>query len=557
MRCVLWLALAPSLALAVECPNTTGNPYAAEVANIQRQPSTAASPDGNTPRSIEIGNLLKIDASASCFVQFVLLQQTLSDRAKLFVQSFKDLEAVRTDKQAGSSNSAGGTTNLVSGGLTAQVLSMAAEYGALTESASNQTVTVQGSLDGIVAAAIQQDLIGYCPDGVRSPDPFCVKQPLYSWLRRFSYGVSFNASQPSQTVSGIALSPPQQSSVEPSPAQPITFTASGREISSITARIILLNQRDATSKKFQNTWTKQIASSPPRSAAANSLLSQLQALLGSSFDKVKTQDGYTDWYNASFEKLREDAAAEPFDAATFTKDLDDSVKILYALVLKADPALPQQSADFLRSSEAYAFTEQAFIESIANTPVLTVEFDDNRPQNQSSYSAIRLIYDKPLSRKLSLIANGALEVSDTQPPGSVPGASRFRDAQLGVQLKYSLNSKGSKNFGGFLGSAALSGTYYFQYQHSPTVLNVTPGTPLTGITLVNLPSSAAQVFAQNGNIHIGQLRLELGPAGSSVRFPIALTYSNRTELITKPELRAQIGISYDFDALFANANSTK
>jgi hypothetical protein len=42
----------------------------------------------------------------------------------------------------------------------------------------------------------------------------------------------------------------------------------------------------------------------------------------------------------------------------------------------------------------------------------------------------------------------------------------------------------------------------------------------------------------------------LGPGQSSVRFPIAVSYSNRTELITKPEWRGQVGISYDFDSLF-------
>jgi hypothetical protein len=38
---------------------------------------------------------------------------------------------------------------------------------------------------------------------------------------------------------------------------------------------------------------------------------------------------------------------------------------------------------------------------------------------------------------------------------------------------------------------------------------------------------------------------------SSVRFPIAVSWSNRTELITKPAWRAQIGVSYDLDSLFA------
>ena len=43
----------------------------------------------------------------------------------------------------------------------------------------------------------------------------------------------------------------------------------------------------------------------------------------------------------------------------------------------------------------------------------------------------------------------------------------------------------------------------------------------------------------------------LTPPRSGVKVPVSVTYSNRTELIDKPTWRAQIGITYDFDSLFA------
>jgi hypothetical protein len=36
-----------------------------------------------------------------------------------------------------------------------------------------------------------------------------------------------------------------------------------------------------------------------------------------------------------------------------------------------------------------------------------------------------------------------------------------------------------------------------------------------------------------------------------MEIPLAITGSNRTELITKSTIGAQVGISYDFDSLFA------
>ena len=41
------------------------------------------------------------------------------------------------------------------------------------------------------------------------------------------------------------------------------------------------------------------------------------------------------------------------------------------------------------------------------------------------------------------------------------------------------------------------------------------------------------------------------PPGKSVKIPISVTYSNKTELINKPTWRAQIGVAYDFDSLMS------
>ena len=183
--------------------------------------------------------------------------------------------------------------------------------------------------------------------------------------------------------------------------------------------------------------------------------------------------------------------------------------------------------------------------AVADKPVLTFEYDNNRPLGQSPLSTFRLIFDKGFGKNWSLTANGAFTIYDNQPPASIPGSGRLRDSQVAVQVSRSLGTLA------ILGAATVSGTYYFQYQNSPAILNVTPSTPLPGITLTGLPGNATQVFAQKGNLHIGQLRLALGAGQSNVRFPIAFSYSNRTELIAKPEWRAQIGISYDFDSLFA------
>jgi len=59
------------------------------------------------------------------------------------------------------------------------------------------------------------------------------------------------------------------------------------------------------------------------------------------------------------------------------------------------------------------------------------------------------------------------------------------------------------------------------------------------------------VYAQKGQIHVAQGKFTFCPGKSSITLPVAFTWSNRTELITKPTWGGQIGISYDFDSLFS------
>jgi hypothetical protein len=176
--------------------------------------------------------------------------------------------------------------------------------------------------------------------------------------------------------------------------------------------------------------------------------------------------------------------------------------------------------------------------------VLTFEYNDNRAAGQLYTSNLRLIYDRGLGKNWSVTANGAVAIYDSRPSHGIPGASRLRDLQAGVEVDRKFSTSLS-----FLSTPTLSATYYFQHQSSPAILNVNPSMPLPGITFTGLPSNAMQVFAKKGNISIAQLKVTLG--SGSARVPFAVSYSNRTELITRPEWKAQIGISYDFDSLFA------
>src|SRR5262249_28063295 len=344
-------------------------------------------------------------------------------------------------------------------------------------------------------------------------------------------------------------------------AQPVTFTANRHQISAWSGRFVIWNKRDTNSDDFQKKWASTLQATTPAAAGQGSsgaqgpnadevkaagaeLLKSFQAFVDSilAVDSVKldenmklVQKKYTDALLRAVDRTRQAPVAE-LDAR-FDEWADEFVKLV-----PENPKIVDNAVDLLRSTSAYQLAEDGLITALADRPVLSFEYNNNRPVGQDPTSTFRLVFDKGLGNLWSFTGNGAFTIYDTRP--QVMNAQRLRAAQLGLQIQRDIGKV-------FSVPAAVSTSYYFQFQNGPAILNVTPGTPLPGITFTGLSMNATQVFAKTGNLHIGQLRLVLTPGKSSVRVPLAVSYSNRTELIPKPAWRAQVGVSYDFDSLLS------
>jgi hypothetical protein len=470
--------------------------------------------------------LVEMNIHPTCLAEGLIAN---ADQREHFGPFLKQLEVLRTDKQAGSSAGSGGSTNLVSKGTTAKVLSFAAEYGALTQSVNKQIVTVQGSLDGVPAALVRHNLVRYCPS---SKTPDCVHRKTVENLKRFSYAVSFDTSQSAHGVTGTSTAAATGS------AQPVTFSADGHSITAVTVRGVVLNARDTVSKTYQQAWTKAVkepAKNKTLNAAANALLREVSGLVTT----VEADANYQPW---QLETVKQILGAK--DEMAMRAVWTERQRVLAELLRPAHPEFLARAEEFSKTLSVYRFEQDAVIEALQK-PALTLQYDYNRPNDQPVTHVGRLILDKGFKKVWSFAINGAVEMYGGTLPADVPGTGRVRAAQFGAQIQHDLGTLT------LLGAAAVSGTYYFQYQNSPAVLNVTASAPFDGITFVALPSTAKKVFAEKGHLHVAQLRLVLGPGQSSARFPISISYSNRTELIDKPAWRGQIGVSYDFDSLFS------
>jgi len=367
-------------------------------------------------------------------------------------------------------------------------------------------------------------------------------------LRRVSFSVSFDATRNTQTVTGMTTAgttptpaPTSGSSTGTPAAVPVTFTGSGREISSVTGRVELINHRDVTSDAFQKAWKMKITDAT-QSANVTAAAKALKDRTASTMDKLIDSDEVAQWQVSASGELARLARTAPEELEAKWPELVNS--LLQTLRTK----YPDFEANMLVLREAavkYGYAEDSFIDSIAVKPVLTFEYVDNRPVNQTSLSTFRLIGEGG-SGKWNFVVNGAFTIYNAdQPPTNGMPTSRWRDTQVGALAERKLGTLP------LLGAAALDTALYYQYQNAPAILKVNPATPVPGVTFTGLPSSASAVFAEKGYIILGQIRLVLAPGTSSVRIPISFTGSNRTELIDKPTWRAQIGLSYDIDTLFS------
>ena len=477
--------------------------------------SGAAAPGGQDP----VLNLLDIGQNTRCFADYAAQRLMLIDLIRRF-------ESSRSDKQSGTGAGSNGTTSVVSQGPAAKVLSVAAEYGALTREVNGQVITIRGNLAGLPAALVRKNLVPYCvPQD--SSSGFCVGNSALGLLRRFSFSTAFNAVQQVEAVA-------RPTGASTPAGQPVVFEAERNQLASASLRFEW-GQRDATSPAFLEKWNGAVGKE--MSAASAELLKRA----GGFAEPIMDAQAYSDWRDKHAPLIR--AAGK--DRAEIVKAFEAALAELYTVMQGVVPDLQDKAVAALGAYNAFLLKQDEFIGAIATKMVWALEFTHNRPTSQPITWNARFVLDLPLSKKDKLVANVASTWYDASQTNTDGTQTSYRDAQAAVQYERGLGELA------IIGPATLSAAFYYQYQHAPSILRIDPAKPVPGVTFVDLPANARAVFAEKGDIVLGQLKLSLTPKESSVKVPLAFTYSNRTELIDKPTWKAQLGVTYDFDSLFA------
>jgi len=434
-----------------------------------------------------------------------------------FVSGYKSfmraIENDRNDIQTGTSPSSSGTTSIVSKGVAAQVLSLATENGALSRTDTKTVSTFRGNPTGIARLLKGDEVFPYC-----AIYDFACESGLARILDGASFSVSFNTT-PSNGTSTAPTAATNNSQV---------LNVSTKQVAGWGVRYDFhVRKRPADIAKDYGAQFKDTV----RTAGAAYALA-VQTLL----QKIP-QAQLTNW-EAKYVSLLQ--SGETADSGGFTKALSQAVSDLADLAQKADPQFKTTSDLVITKMSSYFVSRDKLLADYVNKVTFSVSYDDTLPANQPNQSSAKFILSaRP--KVAQITGNGTIEWYDQILKSNV---SRLRDAQLALELDHTFGKTDAQV------NPSLSAGYYFQYMVDNALLTL-PSTALAPGTSIPLPGNASELLNTKGAIHLGQVKVTFKVRNSGINIPLALTFSNRTDLIKGTDVRGNFGLTYNLDSLFA------
>lgn len=425
-------------------------------------------------------------------------------RAKLLAEA----EQKRLDKQPGTGGSSAGSTSVSNKGSAPWLLGFALEHGGLTQSSDGNTVTFRGNLTNSIRALMNSTYLGSYRLGE--------DDSLVQGLSKLSFGVSFDATEtPATSVIG--------------------FVPTRSNFSGLSAKYEIINRRDPRDKRYRQDWNR-LAGEQGQALAAT--ITNLDGIITGTY-----QTEFVNW-------------SDPLFKAVTALPVDPSDEDIRKLVREAAESFHQRFWDLPKVKDSVAqvtsrmstFLEaqDRTIERIRGTPMLTLQFDLTRQsvggeqvvaatvpgQKLPKLSTLNLIYEQGIKGGNTPELTFNFATTWFSSPDPMPsGRGRLRDIRASVQLDLPLRE--IQNIGRPVFS--LSGQF-LNLMEEPLGQTVA----VDGVTI-----------DRRGKIGLVQAKVSIPVKDSGMKIPISLTYASRTELIKEKDVRGNIGITFDLDALFS------
>ena len=457
------------------------------------------------------------------------LNEDAAQAAQAALQTISTTAAVT---QVGGSSGANGSTNLATKPTTTDLISLASESGAFTDTVNGTTATLQANALGLMK------YMGNKPIFERWESEFADRiQPL-------TFAVTLNVAQSSSST--VATTGSANTTTSTSIAA-VLLPANNASFSSFTASYNLYRPYGPQDKTFLANWAKALTvNSSAFSAGTATIQSAIALLLPPAVVATLPTNMKTPldtWHTAA-------AAAEKtpsFDAFVAAYRAYSDLFCSYVMSL---PNAPTNAMTLVKAIQSFDSAVDTVINQARGTPLATLNYTYSmpvqKPATHEFTAAVSYLFKgNPQESKPSFMSGVQLTGNFTGAIySSVPAGatySRLRDLQISAEV--------DKPFGGTVSAprGTLSAAGYGQYQYDPTVLNITAGNLVPG-TNISLPSNAQVLLGTSGWLGVVQGKLVVN-LKSGLTLPIAVKWSNKTDLIQGNDVRGQVGLSYDLSAL--------
>ena len=518
-----------------------------DAARRLKQPGLSAQDTDDAKKAMTRNNIIDFGSSADLFL--AATQPTLPDLANnakaVALSNLGDaaqlLDQNRLDRSGASTGSAATGTDLTSRPGVTELVSAALSIGGLTQTTSGNTVTLHANAGG-VRDYLQYGQVLFVEDAAGQPQPSSDKcgvkasngkpAPIKCWwdLRNLDVGVSFVVGSPTSTTTAATTG--SANSATPSIAS-ILLPGTQHQWTGISARYSLAAPFDPASKEFHQAWQQAYAKNQQALAdAAKALGAALEDAdtVFQSDEEIKLAKDF---------KAKLDTDITNNDPKAFAKDFNAYALAMFAAERAVNPKFDEALAAARIAQANFKAVNQAAVRDamdLAQTKwPFTVEYNYNQPLNQPATHNAKLILSKQSGAALYTL-NGAATIYHGQLP---PGAAyhRFRDVQFSAEV-----DRGFGKNNEFL----VTGSFYYQYQQDPTILNITSANLVPG-TSITLPDNAQVLLGTSGSTVIGQIKGTVN-LHSGLKIPFAFKWANKTDLLDTQDKVGQFGISYDFSS---------
>lgn len=527
------------------------------------------------------------DARADLF-SVALAAIAKKDRPNYLVEA----EEKRVDKQLGAGPSGMGTTSLTVKGSGPQFLGLAVENGALAQSVSSTVVTFRGNPLGIIQALANKGYIESYDDAQ--------KYALTRFFKKISFSFSFDTSRGKETVTTTSGTPPVMQNV---------FTADRQQLSEVTARYEIYNQRDPRSKRYQGDWESFLESAANRNLieASYTLFTKLvgngadgtvtivqldgtsttpkfpggtvvshQELItnvqppnlasvcvrriasnGVSYDILPYRHGDPNPIDSTVGPVRTRTLCGTVDPRSF------KAPSKYANQFN-DPVLEEW---YEKTQDALQSAADAQVEDVLKQQFEALPVDKLDPQTLAVMRSVSLNFEKYVSAKKEVvdkINRGGIvtfEYTNTRNVNA-PNLSNFRlIAEKGAGGIFDGTFNGSVTIFDKIPAGMTSRLRDFQFSgQADAMLGSVAGVGSLVLSFsgrferlmedARTPDGMI-VMNTKGDIAVAQAKLTIPVKGTGFKIPISFTVANRTELIKEKEVRGNIGFTFDLDSLFS------